>query len=85
MGSPKGLYGKLTSAQEEAIKKTITEKTPEESGLSGYLWGRKEICELVKQEFGIEIAVRTIGDYLAKWNFTYQRPKKNITNKMKRK
>jgi transposase len=28
MGSPKGLYGKLTLVQEESIKKMITEKTP---------------------------------------------------------
>jgi transposase len=78
MGSPVGQYGKLTRDQEEAIKKDITEKTPEESGLSGYLWGRAEVCELVKAKFGIEIAVRTIGDYLRKWNFTAQRPKKKI-------
>ena len=81
MGSPIGKYGKLTREQEEAIKKDIAEKTPEETGLSGYLWSRKEVCELVKSKFGIEIAVRTIGDYLAKWNFTSQRPKKKIIGK----
>jgi len=81
MGRPKGKGCKLEPKQEETIKKLITEKTPEESGLSGYLWGRTEVCELVKQKYGIEIAVRTIGDYLSKWNFTPQRPKKKITDK----
>jgi len=79
MGSPVGVYGKLTSEQEESIKKMLTEKTPVESGLNGHLWGRAEVCELVRQKFGVEIAVRTMGDYLAKWKFTPQRPKKKIT------
>jgi transposase len=39
------------------------------------------VCELVKAKYGIEIAVRTIGDYLAKWNFTPQRPKKKTIGK----
>jgi hypothetical protein len=47
----------------------------------GYLWGRAEVCEVVRRKCGIEAAVRTTGDYLAKWNFTAQRPKKKITVK----
>ena len=81
MGRPKGKGSKLNPKQEETLKKEIAEKTPEESGMSGYLWSRKEVCELVKAKYGIEIAVRTIGDYLAKWKFTAQRPKKKIIGK----
>ena len=76
MGRPVGLCKKLTSEQEEIIKGEITEKNPSECGLRGYLWGRSEVCELVKQRFGIEMPLSTVGDYLARWNFTYQRPKK---------
>jgi len=81
MGRPKGKCCKLKPEQEEAIKKIIIEKTPEESGLIGYLWYRAEICELVRQQYGIEIAVRTMGEYLRRWNFTPQRPQKKITAK----
>jgi len=81
MGSPVGLYGKLTPEQETSIKQEIANKTPSEAGLSGYLWSRGDVCELVKRSYGIEIAVRTMGDYLRKWNFTPQRPKKKITVK----
>ena len=70
--------------QEKKIKKEIIKKDPLEAGLSGYLWGRKEVCELVKQRFGIEIPLSTMGDYLARWNFTSQRPKKKITVKMRK-
>jgi transposase len=81
MGRPVGKCCKLQPEQEEAIKGVISEKNPSEAGLSGYLWSRRAVCELVKEKFGIEIAVRTMGSYLAHWKFTYQRPKKKITVK----
>jgi len=81
MGRPKGMCCKLTPEQEAAIKAEITDKNPSECGLVGYLWCRAEVSELVKQRFGIEMPLSTMGDYLAKWNFTYQRPKKRITAK----
>lgn len=81
MGRPVGLCKKLTVGQETVIKEVITKRNPSETGLQGYLWGRSEVCELVKQRFGIEMPLSTMGDYLAKWDFTYQRPKKKITDK----
>lgn len=84
MGRPKGKCSKLTPEQENEIKTEITGKNPTEAGLSGYLWGRAEVSELVKRKFGIEMPVRTMGHYLAKWNFTYQRPKKRITAKTRK-
>ena len=63
MGRPKGKGCKLTWWQEELIKELITEKTPEEAGLSGHLWGRKEVSEIVKEKFKVEMPVRTMGHY----------------------
>jgi transposase len=84
MGCPKGLRKRLTSEQEVSIKKQIANKTPKQAGLSGYLWGRAEVCELIKQQYGISIPLTTMGRYLSRWNFTYQRPKKKITDKTKK-
>ena len=84
MGRPIGEYCKLMKEQEREIKEEIRDKNPRECGLRGYLWGRAEVCELVKAKFGIEIAVRTMGNYLAKWNFTPQRPKKKITGRTRK-
>jgi transposase len=83
MGYAHGKRRKLTPEQESSIKTEISEKNPREAGLSGYLWERAEVCELVKRRFGIEMPLSTMGDYLARWNFTYQRPKKRITVKTK--
>jgi transposase len=79
MGRPIGEGKKLTVEQESEIKQLLTDNTPSDLGLNCYLWSRGAVCELVKQKYGIEIAVRTVGTYLARWNFTYQRPKKKIT------
>ena len=84
MGYAHGQRRKLTREQECEIKKIIAEKYPVEVGLAGYLWGRAEVSELVKRRFGIEMPLSTMGDYLARWNFTYQRPKKRTTAKMKK-
>ena len=85
MGRPKGKCCKLNPGQEAAVRKLITEKNPSEAGLSGYLWGRSEVSEIVKIQFGIEMPLSTTGDYLSKWNFTAQRPKKKITVKTRKK
>jgi len=81
MGRPKGKCCKLSQNQEAAIKELITDKTPEEAGLCGYLWERKTVSELIKMQYNIKLPLSTTGHYLAKWKFTSQRPKKSITSK----
>jgi transposase len=78
MGRPKGVGFKLLPDQEKAIKKKITEKTLRETCLTGYLRERKTVSELVKQQFDIVIPLSTMGKYLEKRGFTYQRPKKTL-------
>ena len=46
-------------------------------GLSVYLWDRKTVAKLVKQQFEIDVPLSMMGDYFARWNFTLQRPKKS--------
>lgn len=38
------------------------------------LWSRAAVLLLVKQEFGIDLPIRTMGEYLKRWGFTPQRP-----------
>ncbi len=40
------------------------------------LWTRKAVKELVEREFGVVLAINTMGDYLRKWGFSPQKPKK---------
>jgi transposase len=75
-GRPLGSGRLLTPEQEEQIQKWMVEKSPEEHGIASGLWTREAVAELVKKEFGIGIAIRTVGYYLDRWGFTPQKPKR---------
>jgi transposase len=66
----------LSLDQEKAIQKMIIDKMPDQLKFPYALWTRKAVKELVEREYGIVIAVNTMGDYLRKWGFSPQRPKK---------
>lgn len=73
-GKPMGVNRLLDSSQEEAIRKLICEKTPDQLKLTFALWTRQAIQELIKLRFEIKIAIRTVGSYLKRWGFTPQKP-----------
>ncbi|MEA1874718.1 MAG: IS630 family transposase [Bacteroidota bacterium] len=75
-GRKKG-YGKLLNAQQEKeIQRMIVDKMPDQIKLPYALWTRKAIKDLIKRTYKINIAIRTVGDYLNSWGFTPQKPKK---------
>lgn len=75
-GLQKGLYRKLTPEQETLIQKLITGKTPDQFKLDFALWTREAVQSLVKSRLGIQLPIRTVGDYLKRWGFTPQKPLK---------
>lgn len=44
--------------------------------LSYALWTRKAVQELIQQESGIDMPIRTVGEYLKRWGLTPQKPVK---------
>ncbi len=66
----------LKAEQEKAIQLMIIDKMPDQLKLAYGLWTRKAVKELVEREFGVVLAINTMGDYLRKWGFTPQKPKK---------
>src|SRR6478736_4503756 len=38
------------------------------------LWTRQAVQELIKQQVGIRLPIRTVGEYLRRWGFTPQKP-----------
>ncbi len=75
-GPSKGYNSILDDEKEKAIKKLIIDKTPDQLKLPFVLWDRKAVKELIEREYGISIAIRTVGDYLHHWDFSPQRPLK---------
>jgi transposase len=73
-GRPEGSGRLLTEEQEDQIIETLVEKTPEALGIPSALWSRSAVCELIRRHGGPKLAERTVGDYLARWGFTPQKP-----------
>src|SRR5215212_3882981 len=64
----------LNPAQEAEIQALIRRHTPDELGLPFALWSRAAVRALIAHRCGVELAVRTVGKYLARWGFTAQKP-----------
>ena len=66
----------LTSRQERRVKKLVISKTPNQLGFDFALWTRESVQQLIEQVCGVKLAIRTVGEYLARWGMTPQRPAK---------
>lgn len=64
----------LTGEQEQQIQCAIIDKCPEQLKMDFCLWSRAAVRQLIEQEFGIQLPVRTVGKYLKRWGFTPQKP-----------
>ena len=52
----------------------MTGHCPDQLDLPWALWGREAVRDLVRARFGVTLALRTVSDYLRRWDFTPQRP-----------
>jgi transposase len=73
-GRKQGTGRLLTDEQEAQIKKMICDKRPEQLKMDFALWNRPAVMQLIEQEYGIKLCVRSVGDYLKRWGFTPQKP-----------
>ena len=42
-------------------------------GIASPLWTRRAVAELIRKEYGIDMPVRTVGEYLERWGYTARR------------
>ncbi|MGL4552722.1 MAG: winged helix-turn-helix domain-containing protein [Gemmataceae bacterium] len=73
-GRPQGSGRSLSDQQAQRIQTLIDGNTPEGVGIPHALWTRRPVRELIRKEFQIVLAVRTVGLYLHRWGYTPQRP-----------
>ena len=72
---PEPGHGRFLDARQEGeVRDQLRRHTPDELGLPFALWSRAAVRELIRRRFGIRLAVRTMGTYLARWGFTAQKP-----------
>ena len=75
-GRPAGLQRRLNRRQESAIQRSIVDKTPDQLKMPFALWTRQAIGELIQKRYQIKLPIRTLGEYLKRWGFTPQKPKR---------
>ena len=73
-GRPSGKGRRLTPEQEKQIQKDICDKRPEQLKMDFALWTREAVLIYIREHFGIDMPVRTVGEYLKRWGFTPQKP-----------
>ena len=64
----------MTPEQETEIQELIVVKTPEQLRFSFALWTREAIGQLIKRQYGIDLPLKSISNYLNRWGYTAQRP-----------
>src|SRR6516162_3006262 len=66
-GRPVG-SGRLLSAEQEArLQAVVVVSTPADQGIASGLWTRQAVRQLLRQEFGLRVPSRTVGEYLRRW------------------
>jgi transposase len=73
-GRPCGAGRLLSDEQAKRIQERIDYHAPEQLGLPHALWSRRAVRDLICQEFGIDLAERTVGQYLRRWGYTAKKP-----------
>jgi transposase len=73
-GRPLGSGRILSDQQAERIKELIDNNSPDKLGIPHALWTRRAVRDLIREEFNIEVAERTVGQYLRRWGYTSKKP-----------
>jgi transposase len=73
-GRPLGSGRSLSDQQAEHIKGCIDNHCPQEIGIAHALWTRRAVRDLIRKDFGIDLAERTVGQYLRRWGYTSKKP-----------
>jgi transposase len=66
------------------IVNMIRDRCPDQLKLPFMLWTRQAVQGLIDRQFGIKLALNTVGLYLKRWGFTSQKPLRRGNSKMPR-
>lgn len=76
-GRPLGSGRFLSDQQAQRIKACIDFHCPEALGILHALWTRRAVRDLIRKEFAIDLAERTVGLYLRHWGYTSKKPSRH--------
>lgn len=75
-GRPEGSCRTLSRDQEIEIQKALIDKCPDQMKLPFALWTRIAVQQYIRELYKIKMPIRTVGEYLSRWDFTPQKPLK---------
>lgn len=66
----------LSAAEEATVQRLLQDHFPDELNIDSALWTRQAVRSLIACECGVEMPIRTVGEYLKRWGYTPQKPLK---------
>jgi transposase len=75
-GRPVGSGRTLSDEQARRIQDRIDDHSPEDLGVPAPLWSRRAVRDPIRNESGIALPVRTVGDSLQRWGYTAKVPRR---------
>jgi transposase len=75
-GRPLGSGRILDDEQSLHLREMIDEHSPEDWGIASPLWTRRAVRDLIRQQCGLAMPIRTVGEYLKRWGYTPKQPRR---------
>jgi transposase len=69
-GRRPGDQAALSEPQQQEVIALVRDATPDQLGLTGFLWTREAVAELIARRYGLLLARTTVGGYLRGWGFS---------------
>lgn len=77
-GRPLGVGRLLSDQQAQRIQQCLDNyASPQTLGIPHALWTRRAVRALIQKECGIDLAERTVGQYLRRWGYTPKKPSRH--------
>lgn len=73
-GRRPGEHQVLDADQQQCVRAALVDHRPEDFGLSGQLWTRAAVGELIAMLYRVRLTEQGIGKYLKRWGLSFQRP-----------
>lgn len=73
-GRKSGEQKALSARRQRKLQYAVAGHTPAAFGLTGLVWTRKAVAELIRVRHGIVLSLRTVGHYLRSWGLSPQKP-----------
>src|SRR5262245_13409521 len=75
-GRPVGSGRTLDESQAMHLQGMLKDHSPEDWRIAAPLWTRRAVRDLIRNEYGIDMPIRTVGAYLTRWGYTSKKARR---------